>query len=131
MRAIHSNASYLSGSVSDQVEFERQQLLSVVMRDRANNLGHVSPIEKQLIQFQLCRCSKPKEIINMIPDIHMALRMEGLPTSIEEIELLAEEYINSKYPYQSDSPKTASLAVIYFFVMFIIGIIIVLYYFNK
>ena len=83
MSVIHSNTSYLPGAIPEQVEYERQQLLSVVMQDRANNPGQVSSVEKQLIQFQLCRCSKPDEIINMIPDIHMALKMEGLPTSIE------------------------------------------------
>lgn len=131
MNNFHPNASYLPGANSEQVEYERQQLLSAVMQDRANNPGHVSAVEKQLVQFQLCRCSNPEEIGNMIPDIHMALKMEGLPISIEEIKLMADEYIKSKYPYQSDNPNTTSLTAIYFIIMLIIGLIIAFYFSNK
>ena len=67
----------------------------------------------------------------MISDIHMALKMEGLPTSIEEIELLVDEYINLKYSYQCDSPNPKSLATIFFIVMLMISFIIVFYYSNA
>lgn len=130
MNDFYPNTNYLPGA-NPEVEYERQQLLSAVMQDRANNPGHVSAVEKQLVHFQLCRCSNPEEIVNMIPDIHMALKMEGLPISIEEIELMTDEYISSIYPYQCESPNTVSLTAIYFIVMFMIALIIVFYFINK
>ncbi len=107
MKDFYSETSSLSNANLESHEQRRNHIIHrMVMLQRADNQGNISPLEKKLIRLQLNRFSSSEEIIVIIPDIHVAFQMEGLPTSLEEIELIAQEYIeliNKQSSYTNNS----------------------------